>query len=127
MSLVTSLAAACAMAHAEAGGVYRCVNDGEVEYTDRPCAQATVVQIDTSRAGVVLAQAQLADRAEPLAAAPVVAGMSPKVVYETLGRPRAMAMQLDGIMPIERWSYRVAEGTLVVTFRHGRVASVATQ
>jgi hypothetical protein len=127
-------AAVAALVHiappaADAGGVYRCNADGRIEYTDRPCGDANAVTIDPGRAGIVLAQMHAVDAnaSEPSTAAPVVPGMSPKAVYATMGRPRDMNVRLEGITPTERWWYRTPDGMLTVTFKHGRVATVATQ
>lgn len=134
---VCGIAALATASAVQAGDVYRCIDGGQVEYTDRPCGDAVPLMIDANRAGIVLARAQppgivlaqarIGENAVPASATPVMAGMTPKLVYETMGRPREMNVRIEGITPVERWSYRTAEGSVTVTFRHGRVASVATQ
>jgi hypothetical protein len=122
-ALATLLMTALAASSAQAADVYRCVAGGGIEYTDRPCAGGERVTIDAARAGIVLVGAPV----EPAGAAtPVVPGMQPKHVYALLGRPRDMNVRIEGIAPLERWWYRTPEGALTVTFRYGRVASVAT-
>jgi hypothetical protein len=53
--------------------------------------------------------------------------MSPRAVYQALGRPVDMSVRIEGIMPVERWWYRTPDGMLTVTFRHGRVTSAVTR
>lgn len=106
-------------AHAD---VYRCDDHGRVTYADRPCStgQAVPVVLPPEPVGV-----SIASRARGEGAAPILTGMSPRSVYELMGRPTRMVVRLEGIAPAEHWLYRTGDGTLAVTFRYGRVAQVA--
>jgi hypothetical protein len=112
--------------------VYRCVEAGQVEYTDRPCATATLVAMDGSPRALGVASVRgasvqtVSDATGEVANVAPLAGTSPRFVFETLGRPRAMDVRLEGITPTERWRYGNGDAALTVTFQHGRVVAVTT-
>ena len=131
--MLTVLARIAVLSFASAGhaaDVYRCVSGDGVEYRDQPCAEharATLVAAAPAGAHLVFVQGQPLGNVAPAADGPVTAGMAPRAVYQALGRPTEMNVRIEGILPIERWWYRTPEGTLTVTFRHGRVVSAVTR
>ena len=99
--------------------IHRC-NDGEgVTYTDRACgAQAQSFVLTVASAGPGLQPA--VDRELP-----VTLGMSPRSVFEALGRPVETIATLQGRRLVEYWLYRSAAGGVArVAFQEGRVSSV---
>jgi hypothetical protein len=103
--------------------IHRCVEAGRVTYTDRGC--------DGGR-GEVVAMASAAALSwtarDPLPgdgrATSILLGMSPRMVYETLGRPRETIATLQGRTLVEYWLYRGAAGTTRVAFQEGRVTRI---
>lgn len=118
-----AIAALVLAAGASASDVYRCQRPNEVVYTDHPCAAGVI--IDTSP--TQLKQASYAASMHLRGAMADIVGLSPRNIYDRLGRPREMNVTIDGIAPIERWFYRTPNGMMAVTFRHGRVSDVTTR
>ena len=68
-------------------------------------------------------QAAASDRA-----APVALGMSPRMVYEAMGRPLETIATLEGRTLVEYWVYRGGESTTTrVAFQEGRVTRIHTR
>ena len=114
---------------AGAGGVYRCTENGRVSYADQPCGHDAVAMPAAPRAVSSVGADDRSYVIDPTATALVLVapGMSPKLVYQAMGRPKAMEVRLEGIAPVERWYYAGDGGTLAVTFRHGRVSQVTVR
>ena len=55
---------------------------------------------------------------------PIAPGMSPRAVFETLGRPVETIATLQGRTLVEYWLYRGASGVSRVAFQEGRVTRV---
>jgi hypothetical protein len=114
---------------AGAGGVYRCTENGRVSYADQPCGQDAVAMPAPPHTISIVAADDRSYGVDPTttAAAPVAPGMSPKLVYQAMGRPKSMDVRIEGIAPVERWYYASDGATLAVTFRHGRVSQVTVR
>jgi hypothetical protein len=114
---------------AGAGGVYRCTENGRVSYADQPCGHDAVAMPAPPHAISIAGSDDRSYVGDPTATAltPVAPGMSPKLVYQAMGRPRSMDVRIEGIAPVERWYYASDGATLAVTFRHGRVSQVTVR
>jgi len=122
-AIAVLLAAFTAAGTAIAGDVYRCVDRGRVEYSDRPCGDAVV--LDTAPQGISLSSSYaLVSGVESGLLAPIARGMSPREVYAAMGRPRDMEVRIEGIAPAERWYYRIANRTATVKFQYGQVTDI---
>src|SRR5688500_1038221 len=103
-----------------AGEIHRCSDSSGVTYTDRGCgdhAQALVFAV--AHAGPRDVQPAV-DRELP-----ITLGMSPRSVFDALGRPVETIATLQGRQLVEYWLYRGAAGGVTrVAFREGRVSSV---
>jgi hypothetical protein len=105
---------------AVAADIHRCDDGRGVTYTDRGCA------VDAR--GVVFNVASV--NARDLHAAvdrelPVTLGMSPRGVFDALGRPVETIARLQGRQLVEYWLYRGAAGGVTrVAFQEGRVTSI---
>ena len=103
--------------------IYRCDVGGRITYTDHGCTgqgeAAVVVAMLPASAGT-----STAFQSERLDALPVVPGMSPRAVFETLGRPVETIATLQGRTLIEYWLYRRTSGVGRVAFQDGRVTWV---
>ncbi len=109
---------------ANAGGeIHRCTDGSGVTYTDRGCgdnAQALVFSV--AMTGTRDLQPAV-DRELP-----VTLGMSPRMVFDALGRPVETIATLQGRQLVEYWLYRGAAGGVSrVAFQHGRVTSVSAR
>jgi hypothetical protein len=116
--------------------IYRCVDQGRVSYSDRPCEGGVIV----GTANIALAQSSVdalarpsepiqdshSDAAESIADRGIV-GMSAQHVFATLGRPQRMSMTLERGLVTERWTYRAAQRRTDVLFRLGRVTEVTSR
>jgi len=123
-----SIVVGCALLSlgANAGSeIHRCVDGGRVTYTDRGCTeQGEVVAI----AAVTPASASPRDDAGAYGrATPVMLGMSPRMVYDAMGRPLETIATLEGRALVEYWVYRGVDGTIRVAFQDGRVTSIHTR
>ena len=100
--------------------IHRCSSTEGVTYTDRGCehnAQASLVTVASVSAR---AFAPAVDRELP-----VTLGMSPRMVFDALGRPLETIATLQGRRLVEYWLYRGAAGGVTrVAFQEGRVSSV---
>lgn len=107
---------------AHAGEIHRCVEANGVTYTDRGCG-------DSSQAVVMVAAAGpggLRPAAERDTG--VTLGMSPRMVFDALGRPVETIATLQGRQLVEYWRYRSAPGGVTrVAFHEGRVTSVVAR
>jgi len=122
--IVGLLVAACLLlpGAARAGkDIYRCDVGGRITYTDHGCAdqgESTVVaMLPASASTPDFAR----DRTDSL---PIAPGMSPRAVFETLGRPVETIATLQGRTLVEYWLYRRASGVSRVAFQEGRVTRV---
>jgi hypothetical protein len=105
--------------------IHRCIDGGRVTYTDRGC----------SNQGEVLALASVTSvsanpRDETVAygrATPVALGMSPRMVYDAMGRPLETIATLEGKTLVEYWVYRSIDGITRVAFQEGRVTRIHTR
>lgn len=126
--VVTLLSAACLLPAVALAGkdIYRCDVGGRITYTDHGCAgqgeAAVVVAMLPASTGT--STAVQSDRPDAL---PVVPGMSPRAVFETLGRPVETIATLRGRTLVEYWLYRRTSGVGRVAFQDGRVAWVDTR
>ncbi|HVE51052.1 MAG TPA: hypothetical protein VNG69_15740 [Casimicrobiaceae bacterium] len=118
-----AIASLVLVAEAAASNVYRCQGRTEVVYTDHPCAAGVIIDTGPTR----LKQTSYAASMQLRGAMADIVGLSPRNIYDRLGRPREMNVTIDGIVPIERWFYRTSDGMMAVTFRHGRVSDVTTR
>ena len=100
--------------------IHRCSSTDGVTYTDRGCdgnAQASLVTVASVSSRDV---APAVDRELP-----VTLGMSPRMVFDALGRPIETIATLQGRRLVEYWLYRAAAGGVTrVAFQEGRVTSV---
>lgn len=102
--------------------IHRCVDGGRVTYTDRGCSQQGEV---IAVAGMMTVSTTSRDDVNAYGrATPVVLGMSPRMVYETMGRPMETIATLEGRNLIEYWTYRGIEGITRVAFQDGRVTRI---
>jgi uncharacterized protein DUF4124 len=120
--------AGCAFLSMAANGgseIHRCVDGGRVTYTDRGCTSGEVV--------AVIAMAPAAANSNGLAddtygrAVPVSLGMSPRMVFEAMGRPLETIATLEGGTLVEYWVYRSIESTTRIAFQEGRVTRIHTR
>ena len=126
--VATLLAAACLLPAVALAGkdIYRCDVGGRISYTDHGCTgqgeAAVVVAMLPASTGTATVQN---DRPDAL---PVVPGMSPRAVFETLGRPVETIATLQGRTLVEYWLYRrTTSGVGRVAFQDGRVTWVDTR
>jgi hypothetical protein len=106
---------------ANAGGeIHRCTDSTGVTYTDRGCGDnAKAMVFAVALAGPRDLQPAV-DRELP-----VTLGMSPRMVFDALGRPVETIATLQGRQLVEYWLYRGGAGGVTrVAFQHGRVSSV---
>ena len=98
--------------------IYRCDVGGRITYTDHGCAnqgEATVV-------AMLPASASMPDFARDRTdSRPIAPGMSPRAVFEALGRPVETIATLQGRTLVEYWLYRGTSGISRVAFQEGRV------
>lgn len=105
-----------------AGEIRRCLDGGHVTYTDRGCSQQGEVFVVAAMTPV---SATARDQPGPFGrTTPVALGMSPRMVYEAMGRPIDTIATLEGRTLVEYWSYRSVEGTTRVAFQEGRVTRI---
>ncbi len=122
-----SLAVGCAMLSlcANAGSeIHRCLDGGRVTYTDRGCTDHGEV------VAVAMAPASTGARDERGVygrAMPVALGMSPRMVYDAMGRPLETIATLEGRTLVEYWVYRGVGNTTRVAFQEGRVTRIDTR
>jgi len=118
-ALVVSMTCTLGTTAQALGEIHRCNDSGAVTYTDRGCnatAQATVFTV---------ASAGPRDRPTVDRELPVTLGMSPRMVFDALGRPRETIAALQGRELVEYWLYRGAAGGVArVAFHEGRVSSI---
>jgi len=100
--------------------IHRCSDSEGVTYTDRGCgAQAQTVLFTVASASPSGLQPAVYREL------PVTLGMSPRSVFDALGRPVETIATLQGRRLIEYWLYRSAAGGVTrVAFQEGRVSSV---
>jgi hypothetical protein len=132
-NVMLALVAACLLPGAALAGknIYRCDVGGRISYSDQGCtgeSEAVVVAMlpastDTPNVHTPTSSVQ-GDRTNGL---PIVPGMSPRAVLETLGRPVETIATLQGRMLIEYWLYRGTSGIGRVAFQDGRVTRVDTR
>jgi hypothetical protein len=120
--------AGCALlsSHVIAGSeIHRCIDGGRVTYTDRGCSsQGEVLAI----ASVTSYSANPRDEAFAYGrATPVALGMSPRMVYDAMGRPLETIATLEGRTLVEYWVYRGIDGITRVAFQEGRVTRIHTR
>lgn len=60
-------------------------------------------------------------------ALPVALGMSPRMVYDAMGRPLETSATLEGRTLVEYWVYRSGDGTTPGAFQDGRVTRIHTR
>lgn len=114
------LAAASGPSAAE---IYRCVVEGRVVYSDRPCGgQATKVGIDATP-GEAPTPSQTLEREANLGR--VLVGMTAAQVKQAWGRPIEVASEDTGSGPSERWSYDRSGETTTLHFEGGKVAKIS--
>lgn len=112
---------------ADAGSeIHRCTDGGRVTYTDRGCSeQGEVVAIAS------LTPVSTSTSARDVTAygrsTPVSLGMSPRMVYDAMGRPLETIAALEGRLLVEYWVYRHADSTTRVAFQDGRVTRIHTR
>ena len=107
---------------ATAAEIHRCLDGGHVTYTDRGCShrgEVFLVAAMTPVSATARDQVGASGRTTP-----VELGMSPRMVYEAMGRPLETIATLEGRTLVEYWSYRSAEGTTRVAFQEGRVTRI---
>ncbi len=122
-----AIAAGCALVSfaASAGSqIHRCSDGERITYTDQGCSAAdegvrVVASTQMSTPDRVLAEPVLSSHATSAAL-----GMSPRKVYETLGRPLQTIATLEGKTLVEYWVYRGNDGTTRVAFQEGRVTRI---
>ena len=111
---------------ASAGGeIHRCIDGGRVTYTDRGgCEQGEVVAIASMTPVSTSGREDIAVYGR---ATPVSLGMSPRMVYDAMGRPLETIATLEGRLLVEYWVYRNADSTTRVAFQEGRVTRIHTR
>jgi hypothetical protein len=101
------------------GEIHRCTYSGAVTYTDRGCDASAQSMVFT------VASSGPRDFSTVDRELPVTLGMSPRKVFDTLGRPRETIAALQGRELVEYWLYRGAAGGVTrVAFHEGRVSSI---
>ncbi|HVF63969.1 MAG TPA: DUF4124 domain-containing protein [Casimicrobiaceae bacterium] len=101
--------------------IYRCNEAGATVYSDRPCSAQSQAVALSSVSAVSFTQRSESD----FGALPVALGMSPKAVFQAMGRPRETVAMLQGRQLVEYWLYRGAHGATRIAFEQGRVTAVA--
>ncbi len=103
--------------------IYRCVVDGRVVYSDRPCGgQPAKVQLESAPAAPPT-EAQTLQREVSLGRVSV--GMTPAQVRQAWGQPVEISSEDTGAGPNERWSYDRSGESTTLHFEGGRVAKIA--
>jgi hypothetical protein len=106
--------------------IHRCVDEGRVTYTDRGCTDQGEVVAVVAMASVAANGSGPTDGAYGRAL-PVTLGMSPRMVYDAMGRPLETIATLEGRVLVEYWMYRGVDGTTRVAFQDGRVTRIHTR
>jgi len=120
MAIVTHCMLASMAANA-GSEIHRCSGTEGVTYTDRGCdrnAQASSL-VHVAALGSASDLRPAVDREWP-----VTLGMSPRMVFDALGRPAETIATLQGRTLVEYWLYRSASGVTRVAFQEGRVSRV---
>jgi len=105
-----------------AADIHRCLDGRHVTYTDRGCSQQGEVFVVAAMTPVsATAREQDGGYGRTV---PVALGMSPRMVFEAMGRPIDTIATLEGRTLVEYWSYRRVEGTTRVAFQEGRVTRI---
>lgn len=105
--------------------IYRCVEGDRVIYTDRGCATPGRL-IEMGGARLVAATTREAALVQA-SASPVAVGMSPRLVFNALGRPVETVATLEGRQLVEYWVYRNIDGGMRVAFEEGRVTRIQSR
>jgi hypothetical protein len=101
--------------------IHRCIDRGRVTYTDQECAHRGEIVVIAMAPGSTTARK---DGSINGRATSVLLGMSPRIVYEVMGRPRETIATLEGRMLVEYWIYRGVESTTRIAFQEGRVVRI---
>jgi hypothetical protein len=124
-SLVVVGCAVLSLSATAGSEIHRCIDGSRVTYTDRGCTDQGEVLAITSIAPLS------ANTREEVGgygrAMPIALGMSPRMVYDTLGRPFETVATLEGQTLVEYWMYRGADGTTRIAFQEGRVTRIHTR
>jgi hypothetical protein len=108
-----------------AGEIHRCLDGGRVTYTDRGCMdQGEVVAIASVASVSATGRGEAASHGR---ATPVSLGMSPRMVFDAMGRPLETIATLEGRMLVEYWVYRSIDGATRIAFQDGRVTRIHTR
>ena len=100
--------------------IHRCSESGHVTYTDRGCGSSEGAVFTLASTAPAPRDANTSVDRE----IPVTLGMSPRTVFETVGRPVETIATLRGRQLVEYWLYRNAGGITRVAFQEGRVTGV---
>ena len=106
--------------------IHRCVNEGRVTYSDRGCTDQDEVVAVVAMATVAANGGGPTDGAYGRTL-PVTLGMSPRMVFDAMGRPLETIATLEGRALVEYWVYRGLDGTTRVAFQEGRVTRIQTR
>jgi YD repeat-containing protein len=103
--------------------VFRCVVDGRVTYSDRPCGSAVArVPIENAPATKPDGPLTLQQEAD---LGRVTVGMTPQQVEQVWGKPAEISSEKDSTGTTERWTYNRSGETTIVTFLAGKVTKIA--
>ena len=118
-ALALIVACICAPTANAGSEIHRCSDEAGVTYTDRGCGEKAHAAV------FVVASAGPRDLQPAVdRELPVTLGMSPRKVFDALGRPIETIATLQGRQLVEYWLYRGTSGITRVAFHEGRVSSV---
>jgi hypothetical protein len=114
----------CLVSGTATAEIFRCIVDGRVTYSDRPCGSAAAkVQIESAAVPPKAAEELTLQQEANLGH--VVVGMTPQQVEQVWGRPAEIANEKDATGATDRWTYNRSGESTVVTFQAGKVAKIA--
>ena len=108
--------------------IYRCVVEGRVVYTDRPCGANSVPITVDPQGGTAPQQPQDAPNPQREAnMGRLAVGMTPRQVEQAWGKPASVGSEQDAQSTSELWTFIRGVETTLVHFRDGRVARITKQ
>jgi len=108
-----------------AGQVFRCVVDGRVVYTDKPCAKGVEVPIEGAARSAAPVAAGVPDLQREANLGHVLVGMTARQVQSAWGTPIEKTVEQDAKASREEWSYERSGETVKVHFEAGVVGRIS--
>jgi len=104
--------------------VYRCMVDGRITYTDRPCSGATTVRIEAAPPPPAEARANFQTEASM---GRVVVGMPQTQVEQAWGKPKEVSTEKDDKGTTEHWTFVRGSEMHDVAIQDGRVKKIVSR